>query len=502
MRIDTRDIAGSTMRNEVLRLLATLRRRIAHFDRHVVESEPQRAVAGILVAATVVFVPVFSAWQVTDAAAGESRPLTVAMSTDPSPREPVFSVRRIARTTAIEARVANLRSSLAVYSDSLPSGACLTAIADARAVASVNSTTPLVPASNMKLLTAAAALDVLGAGHRFETQLRGTRDGATIVGNLWLVGGGDPLLSTRAYPTTQLNPTISPTFLDALADEIAASGVTIVSGSVVGDESRFDSERYVPTWGDGIRAIEAGPLSALMVNDGIILGEPLKPTDPAAGAAKTLTQLLRDRGVKVIGAPRSGVAPADAQVIARLVSAPLSAILVDVLTNSDNNAAELMLKELGLVGASSATRVAGLRVVADALRARGIDLAGTTLADGSGLDATNRVTCITLASLLNSYGFDSVIGQGMALAGTTGTLRDMFTMGPASGRVRAKTGTLRNVKSLSGFFPTRDGAITFVLILNGAGVANQSEYRPLWNDLMQSLATYRESPQEQQLLPR
>jgi D-alanyl-D-alanine carboxypeptidase len=71
---------------------------------------------------------------------------------------------------------------------------------------------------------------------------------------LWLVGGGDPLLSTRAYPATQTNPTISPTFLDALADEIAASGVTIVSGSVVGDESRYDKERYVPTWGDGIRS--------------------------------------------------------------------------------------------------------------------------------------------------------------------------------------------------------------------------------------------------------
>ena len=101
-----------------------------------------------------------------------------------------------------------------------------------------------------------------------------------------------------------------------------------------------------------------------------------------------------------------------------------------------------------------------------------------------------------------SYGFDSVIGQGMALAGTTGTLRDVFTTGPASGRVRAKTGTLRNVKSLSGFFPTRDSAITFALILNDTGVANQSSYRPLWNGLVQSLATYRESPQEDQLLPR
>ena len=155
------------MRDEFMRLWATFRRRVARFDRHVVETEPQRAAASVIVAATVVFVPLFSAWQVTNTAAGEARPLTVAMSTDAPPRDPIFSVRRIARTAAIEARVTNLRASLADFTAKLPAGACLMAVADSRAVASVNASTPLIPASNMKLLTAAAALDVLGAGHRF-----------------------------------------------------------------------------------------------------------------------------------------------------------------------------------------------------------------------------------------------------------------------------------------------------------------------------------------------
>ncbi|NCX32000.1 MAG: D-alanyl-D-alanine carboxypeptidase/D-alanyl-D-alanine-endopeptidase, partial [Actinobacteria bacterium] len=293
-------------------------------------------------------------------------------------------------------------------------------------------------------------------------------------GDLWLVGGGDPLLSTRAYPATQTNPTISPTFLDALADEIAASGVTIVSGSVVGDESRYDKERYVPTWGDGIRAIEAGPLSALMVNDGVVLGQPLKPSDPAVAAATTLTQLLRDRGVQVVGAPRNGATPANAPELARLTSAPLSSVLVDVLTNSDNNAAELLLKEIGLARTQSPTRVAGLQAVAQAIEARGVSTSGLVFADGSGLDDSNRVTCTALVAVIESYGLDSSLGQGMALAGTTGTLRSVLTTGPATGKVRAKTGTLRNVKSLSGFFPVQDGAISFALVLNGGGVSNQS----------------------------
>lgn len=112
------------------------------------------------------------------------------------------------------------------------------------------------------------------------------------------------------------------------------------------------------------------------------------------------------------------------------------------------------------------------------------------------------MSCATLAALLDSFGLDSPIAAGLALAGTTGTLQDVFATGPAKGRVRAKTGTLRNVKSLSGFFPVRDGSITFALILNGPGVSNQSAYRPLWNDMMEAFATYRETPQTAQLLPR
>jgi D-alanyl-D-alanine carboxypeptidase/D-alanyl-D-alanine-endopeptidase (penicillin-binding protein 4) len=490
------------MTDRLRRVIATLLRRLSRFDEHLLAAEPQRATASVIVAATVVFVPLFSAWQVSNTAAGEARPITVAMSTAAPPTDAMLSVRRIARTVAIEARVSNLRAGLASYSTTLPAGACLVAVADNRAVASQNADTPLVPASNMKLLTAAAALDVLGADYRFDTRLRGTREGATIVGNLWLVGGGDPLLSTRAYPATQTNPTIAPTFLDALADEVAASGITIVAGSVVGDESRYDNERYVPTWGDGIRAIEAGPLSALMVDDGIIVGEPLKPNNPAIGAAAVFTRLLEARGVAVVGQPRAGTPPPESPELARLVSAPLASLLVDVLTNSDNNAAELLVKELGLVGAGSPTRVAGLQVVSDAMTKRGVNMTGVVLADGSGLDSTNRVTCSTLTTLLQGFGLESPLGQGLALAGTTGTLRDIFTTGPAAGRVRAKTGTLRNVKTLSGFFPTKDGAITFALLLNETAIGNQSAYRPLWNGLMSNLATYRENPQEDDLLPR
>ncbi|MEY4601959.1 MAG: putative D-alanyl-D-alanine carboxypeptidase [Actinomycetota bacterium] len=478
------------------------RRRAARFDRHLLTVDTQRAVVSVIVACVVVFVPIFSAWQVARSSAGAAEPLSLPLATEPAPTEPIFSVRRIARTTAIEARVSNVRSLLADFTKALPLDSCVVVRAETREVSATRASRPLIPASNMKLLVAAAALDVLGADYRFTTSLIGNRVGDTIVGNLWLVGGGDPVLSTRAYPPTQLYPTTSPTFLDSLADELRASGINKITGSVVGDESRYDDERYVPTWGDGIRSIEAGPLGALMVDDGTLLGDPFKPAQPAVGAATAFTRLLRARGITVIAAPRSGVAPTDGVTIGEVISAPLGVLLGDVLANSDNNAAELLLKEIGLVDEGSPTRVAGLQAVASVLVQRGISTDGVVLVDGSGLDANNRLTCSLLVDLLESFGSQSVLAEGLALAGSTGTLREQLTTPPAVRRVRAKTGTLRTSKALSGFYEVSDGAITFSLLLNGPGVSNQSAYQPQWKSLMNALGAFSDEPRTQDLLPR
>ncbi len=478
------------------------RRRAARFDRHLLTVDTQRAVVSVIVACVVVFVPIFSAWQVARSSAGAAEPLSLPLTTEPAPTEPIFSVRRIARTTAIEARVSNVRSLLADFTKALPPDSCVVVRAETREVSATRASRPLIPASNMKLLVAAAALDVLGADYRFTTSLIGNRVGDTIVGNLWLVGGGDPVLSTRAYPPTQLYPTTSPTFLDSLADELRASGINKITGSVVGDESRYDDERYVPTWGDGIRSIEAGPLGALMVDDGTLLGDPFKPAQPAVGAATAFTRLLRARGITVIAAPRSGVAPTDGVTIGEVISAPLGVLLGDVLANSDNNAAELLLKEIGLVDEGSPTRVAGLQAVVSVLEQRGISTNGVVLVDGSGLDANNRLTCSLLVDLLESFGSQSVLAEGLALAGSTGTLREQLTTPPALRRVRAKTGTLRTSKALSGFYEVSDGAITFSLLLNGPGVSNQSAYQPQWKSLMNALGAFSDEPRTQDLLPR
>ena len=130
-------------------------------------------------------------------------------------------------------------------------------------------------------------------------------------GDLYLVGGGDPLLTSSTYPTANdPNPVQSPTSLDALADSIVASGVQRIDGAVVGDASRYDDEYFAPSWDNDVRGIEAGPYDALLVNDARVTGDPLRASEPAAAAARELTQLLAARGVTVAGAPSAGTAPA------------------------------------------------------------------------------------------------------------------------------------------------------------------------------------------------
>ena len=109
--------------------------------------------------------------------------------------------------------------------------------------------------------------------------------GGAIAGDLYLVGGGDPVLSSDWYPMSNLEryAVLSPTRLEALADALVSAGVTSVSGDVVGDASRYDDEYFAPSWALGVAGLEAGPYDALMVNDSRVLNDPLKSNDPAQG---------------------------------------------------------------------------------------------------------------------------------------------------------------------------------------------------------------------------
>jgi len=478
-----------------------------------------------IVLASVAVVPVLAllalhSWssgqQDADAAAPEIVPPAAVSTPSPALSTGVLAFRRAPTIISRELNIGAFSAESSSFLGSLNDRSCGAVSVDGIPVGDRNADRAVIPASNEKLPVAATALERLGADYRYTTTVMSPSPpvGGVVDGDLFLVGGGDPLLSSGWYPTSnlKLNPVTSPTSLDTLADRVVAAGVTSITGSVVGDGSRYDDEYFAPGWGDGVPGLEGGPYDALMANDSRVLGDPMRGSDPNESAAREFALMLGARGVVIGDDASAGTAPADAVELASIDSAPMSEVIAEMLGNSDNNTAEMVVKELGYTTAAPGTREAGLGVVREQLIDWGVDVAPIVLADGSGLSLDNRLTCQALLVVLQRTGFDTPIGQGLPIAGQTGSLADVFVDHPVAGRLRGKTGTLNNppfnvdppaVKALSGYLPIEGGSVVeYALVLNGPTVSDQSEYRPIWNALVDSLDTYPAGASPADLGPR
>jgi D-alanyl-D-alanine carboxypeptidase/D-alanyl-D-alanine-endopeptidase (penicillin-binding protein 4) len=369
----------------------------------------------------------------------------------------------------------------------------------------------LIPASNEKLLTATAVIDRLGPSGRFVTSVAARPVAGVVHGNLYLVGSGDPYLRTPAYASAFGTSEPVYTSLASLALDVRRAGVTRITGSVLGDENRFDQLRIVPSWSPAYAAEgDAAPLSALDVNDTTAPASPsgssaasAQPastsSDPAVRAAATFSALLHADGVVVAGPPARGIRPATTPVLASMASQPFARELDQMLTVSDDTAAELFTKDLGYAASRTGSTAAGMAVVRADLARDGLPVAQFVGADGSGLSRADRVSCNLLAADLGRLGPTSVVGRGLPVAGRTGTLADRMVGTPAAGRVVAKTGTLNGVVALSGFvLPARrpvtvpgsvlGDPLVFAFVLNG--VPTDAAGRQLADRVAVTLAHY------------
>jgi D-alanyl-D-alanine carboxypeptidase/D-alanyl-D-alanine-endopeptidase (penicillin-binding protein 4) len=317
-----------------------------------------------------------------------------------------------------------------------------------------NATLSLLPASNEKLAVTYAALTALGPGFAIETDVlgEGQQAGATWDGDLVLKGYGDPTLSDAD--------------LTALARQVRASGITRVTGAVLGDESWFDARRTALGWKAAFYLTESPPLSALIVDRGLV-GR-YTSHDPALAAAQLFRSALARAGVRVVGDAAHGTADDAAVPLASVDSPPLSIIVQWMDRVSDNFTAEMLVKELGAVQAEHGTTAAGVGFITGLLAQAGVPLAGVRLVDGSGLSLLDRFTPEALASLLttmwNDVGVRLDLLSSLPVAGRTGTLHDRMRGGAATGVVRAKTGTTDNASALSGFAGDR---YVFSILQNG-----------------------------------
>ena len=426
---------------------------------------------------------------------------------------PLFSVRRIPEFLQAPTAERKLTASLLGAVTALPDGTCLVVAEHGRRLYSLEAGMAMVPASTQKILTAIAALLHLGPSTVLTTRVVAevpVVDGI-VDGDVWLVGGGDPLLTTSGYAARFDDPG-SYTDLGDIVTGLLGVGVREITGGIVGDESRYDAIRYLGTWPDRFKpgwSIQSGPLSALSVDDGFEKWDPVNTApslsvpaaDPAANAASLLDDLLEVEGVVIRRRPDSGRSPAHPGMVTlvEVASPPVSLLVRQMLVDSDNTTAELLVKELGRTPAERGTTVAGLAVMLDTLERAGHDVDQVVPQDGSGLDPDNRVTCSLLVDVMEDDLYGALLVDSLPLAGESGTLKTRFVGTAGEGRVRAKTGTLRGVTSLAGVVDTPAGRrLAFAVISNGE---LPFEIRGLHEEVVLALLSYPAGPAVEALAP-
>ena len=446
---------------------------------------------------------------------------TDVVATDPIDYElelatPMLSARRIPRTLQAPVVDARLAPTLRTMINDSPANTCLLVQVDDRPIEpSARVDAGLVPASNQKLLSTYGAYLALGPEFRFTTTVvadaRPT-DGV-LDGNLYFVGSGDPFLSTDNW-WTQYEETDGRhhTRLEELADLIAGTGIVEVTGSIVGDESLFDTVRQ-GLWAERlINEKQSGPLSALTVNEGFVdwpetyvAARLRSETDnPPVHAAAVLAQLLAERGVTITGPATAGVAPSNADPVAEISSPPLIDLLTHVNSYSSNIGAELLLKRIGLEQQGEGSTQAGAMAVRELLQADGVPVEGLVIDDGSGLAETNQLTCAAVAAILVNAEPGSAFASTLAIAGERGTLARRMVDTAAAGNVTGKTGTLNNVSALSGYAASgNDGDVelVFAYIANGEYIGNGEEILALQDTFAAALTGYPGAPSVGDLSP-
>lgn len=415
----------------------------------------------------------------------------------------------------------------------------------------------LTPASNMKLLTAAAALSTLGKEYQFTTSVftDGKIRGNQLNGNLYLKGRGDPTLRMRD--------------MSQFAQQLKQMGISEITGDVIGDDSWYDDVAYSADmiwideqkyYGAQISALTASPDDDFDAGTVIIEVEPAnqagaKPTitvvpqtdyvtvrnrattllegqnqeltiwrkhgentiivdgtipinsptekewvavsQPTGYALDLFLQALKEQGIRLEGTIKQADTPVNAKVLVNHQSDPLSKLMLPFMKLSNNTHAEILIKEMGRVSVGEGSWEKGIDQLKKEVDMSGMDTDSLIIRDGSGISHLNLLTANSISSLLFSVQqkkwFDTYL-NALPVAGVSdrlegGTMRYRLKDKDTALEVRAKTGTLTSVSSLSGYLGSKgDQKIIFSILINH--VLDESKAKDVEDSIVSILSEY------------
>jgi D-alanyl-D-alanine carboxypeptidase/D-alanyl-D-alanine-endopeptidase (penicillin-binding protein 4) len=334
-----------------------------------------------------------------------------------------------------------------------------------------NANTPAATASVMKTLTAAAAIMTLGPNYRVETRVY---QDATDPGTIILVGGGDPTLSRTAAGKQSVYrdaPKLATLALN-VNKKLAATPIT----KIIVDSSLYSGPSWEPSW-------ERSELSQGYMSEVTALQVDGDRSNPAAETSARSSKPVLNAGKyfkAALGANAAAATvvaetmPAGATQIASVSSQPISKWITHMLQVSDNTQAEALARLVALDLGYDASFKSIDAAIKKAVAPLGINTAGMTIRDGSGLSDFNAVSPMVFAKLMQlvnkpGSGID-VLRQGLPVSAESGGLASRFKGDniDAAGHVFAKTGWIKKGYTLAGIINAKDGTVlTFAVYALG-----------------------------------
>lgn len=307
----------------------------------------------------------------------------------------------------------------------------------------LNKTQRMRPASIEKLITSISSLHYLGGDFLFRTDLRikGTIANGVLQGDVYVVGGMDPLLSVSD--------------LNNMAAALRKEGISSIIGNMYTDLSMKDDQPYGWGW---CWDDDYGPLSALMVNAKDNFNSDWNKALTRAGIKRSKPGIKQQQ------------APADSRSVF-CATHTLDEVLEPILKESQNIFAECLFYQLAAYsGEKKAGRKQAAKLIYNLIEELGLETDDYQIGDGSGLSLYNYVSPELLVCFLN-YAFSkpelfSHIYPALSIAGVDGTLNKRMLDTPAYDNVHAKTGTVNGISSLAGYLTARNGHLLSFCIIN------------------------------------
>ena len=362
-----------------------------------------------------------------------------------------------------------------------------------------------MPASNMKIVTSAAALTLLGPDYTYKTTFLtdGPVRDSLLDGDLIVIGRGDPTISDNMRG-------LATTVMDALADSIRAHGIRQITGRLVrvGDAFPDSTRGYGWEW-DDLGEYYAAGVDELIFNEGMAPTTLRPPPDtvrdsaysgPAKAPATAYLNALNDamirKGITLDAGVLDSILPTPIKMdtLFTFVSLPVRNIIPALMKPSQNQIAEILLKTIGLERGGMGTADSARKIVAQQLLAWGVQPDGFVIRDGSGLSRHDHLTPETIVRVLDRIQQDTafaVFYNAMPIAGIDGTLKDRMKGSPAEGNVHAKTGSISFARSLSGYVTTADGERLIFSILANNWTTPSSVVTGIADQIAAALALYR-----------